>query len=182
MNKPNSEKIRQAIEAAAENAKDILEVAGQKSKESSEAVAESARALLEAAGQKSKQGRKALAKKANAIKKEQEIGALKRKAKKVITNGQEDLEKYRSNRSIVGTVATDIYYDLENLGASIDDLSLIELRVLCDDCISHISERKTSDNVNKASRKLENSELTIIYDKAAEVFAEFMDIVCSLDG
>ena len=83
MNKPNSEKIRQAIEAAAENAKDILEVAGQKSKESSEAVAESARALLEAAGQKSKQGRKALAKKANAIKKEQEIGALKRKAKKV---------------------------------------------------------------------------------------------------
>lgn len=181
MNKPNSEKIRQAIEAAAEGAKDILEVAGQKGKESSEAVAENARALLEAVGQKSRQGGKALAKRANTIKRDQEIGVIKRKAKKVIANGQEGLEKYRSNQSIVGTVATDIYYDLENLGASINDLSLVELRVLCDDYISHISERKTSDSVNKASRKLENSELTIIYDKAAEAYAEFMDIVCSLD-
>lgn len=62
-------------------------------------------------------------------------------------------------------------------------LLLLSLEALSDNLpISHISERKTSDNVNKASRKLENSELTIIYDKAAEVFAEFKDIVCSLDG
>lgn len=181
MNKSNNEIIRQAIASAAESARGILEAAEQRGKESGEAVAENARALLEAAGQKSRQGRNAIAKKANAIKKEQEISAIKRKAKKVIVNGQEGLEKYKSNQSIVGTVATDIYYDLENLGASINDLSLVELRVLCDECISHIAERKTSDNVNRASRKLENSELTIIYDKAAETYAEFMDIVCNLD-